>query len=772
MRLPRQPKEIVKERQALAPYNFVALPDRIVKVSSLSDELKERFPQAALPRQDSFNSQRHSGRIECTLTTSSPTYVRAALTIQQVKEGMKSKDTPDFFYVEPGIPVIPGSTLRGMLHAALEIVSYSKVSQVSATPLVYRAVGDTTSHGDSYRDRVMRVDKKTKKCEPKVLGGYMVKRGSDWFIRPAKMIKGSTFGILREPERASFYFRDLRQKLELIDGCRNAYRVFVRLGEYEYQKVGGGFDSGRLNVFDSQATPKSGWIEGTLALSGTMASKRSEAVIFAPDSDARADADLLKLTDDQVAAYREQKSKEQEKILGKDGALNDGQPIFYTLNDDSDTAQDKPVEFFGHCRMLRLPYPKSPLDFVPQNLRAEDEIDLTEAIFGFTKNSRSAEPKAYAGRVSFSDAQLLSNPDDVWLAPHRPITPKILGSPKPTCFQHYLVQPTPNKFEIGKDRRGKPKYETRLADYGVTNTVIRGNKLYWHKGEATLKDIELEAAPDEKSKDNVSTSIRPLRAGVDFRFEIRFDNLSDVELGSLLWILKIAANDGYRLKLGMGKPLGLGAVKIDSTLRLIDRAARYAKLFDDSKWSEGVKDEREVEDVRQRSVAEFERFVIAQVDQPGVRNLVELDRIQEFLLLMSWPGPAKERTRYMEISLRDPREKSGKRNEYRRPEDRPVLPPPAVVVSGEPAGATRPTSPVAPVVPGEKLLAGEVKAFGLGPQKSYGFIKPDVGGPDVYVPLAALPEGIRTLVRGKRVRYVLLEDGEESTRPKAKKVLV
>lgn len=174
-----------------------------------------------------------------------------------------------------------------------------------------------------------------------------------------------------------------------------------------------------------------------------------------------------------------------------------------------------------------------------------------------------------------------------------------------------LVQTQPNKFEIGRDKLGKPKYETRLADYTDPQAAIRGHKLYWHKGEVTLGDIESQG----KAKDAVLTRIRPLRAGVEFRFRIRFDNLSDVELGALLWTLQIAADDRYRLKLGMGKPLGLGA------------------------------------------------------------------------------------------------------------------------------------------------------------NKSYGFIKPYGGGPDVFVRLDALPPGQTTLVQGRRVRYVLHEDGEETTRPKAKSVL-
>lgn len=50
------------------------------------------------------------------------------------------------------------------------------------------------------------------------------------------------------------------------------------------------------------------------------------------------------------------------------------------------------------------------------------------------------------------------------------ITPSILASPKPTTFQHYLVQTSDEKPEL-KHYASQPNQDT----------VIRGHKLYWHK---------------------------------------------------------------------------------------------------------------------------------------------------------------------------------------------------------------------------------------------------------------------------------------------------
>ena len=171
-----------EEHAAKAPYNFVPLPERVVTVD----------PEQ-LPDQDVYDAARHTGWIKCKLTTFSPLYVRAALMPEEfervqdatreaklpVRERVRNK--PDFFYAEDRLhPVIPGSSLRGMLRALVEIVSYGKMQWVADRQLVYRAVGDTTSHGEGYRERLMRFDgegyedgKRYYSYTPLMKAGYM-----------------------------------------------------------------------------------------------------------------------------------------------------------------------------------------------------------------------------------------------------------------------------------------------------------------------------------------------------------------------------------------------------------------------------------------------------------------------------------------------------------------------------------------------------------------------------------------------------------------------
>jgi len=254
------------------------------------------------------------------------------------------------------------------------------------------------------------------------------------------------------------------------------------------------------------------------------------------------------------------------------------------------------------------------------------------------------------------------NQTGVWL---QQITPKILSSPKPTTFQHYLTQQQPDELDSGKrDKKGNPKMELRLDHYASPPphpTTIRGYKLYWHRGEVGLYDLEEQSRMDW-STDTQHTSIKPVKPGVTFRFRIYFENLRDYELGALLWALILPGEPekDYCHSLGMGKPLGMSAVKITPTLYLGDRASRYSKLFEGDDWHRG---EIRCPDL-QPFIRAFEHFVLDRMDKQErgqAQSLREVERIQMLLRILEWPGPDPNLTRYMALE------------EFKK---RPVLPDP------------------------------------------------------------------------------------------------
>jgi CRISPR-associated protein (TIGR03986 family) len=663
--LPKHLKKVPEDRKAIAPYNFVELPDKVVPAEPLHDC-------------NCYNLNRHTGKIKCTLTTESPLYTRCGLTPDnftdfgdtpneelEPKERLKRAE----FFSNPANhkPTIPGSSLRGMLRTLVEIVSFGKIERVSNQQhFFFRAVAanpKSDSLGEEYKSLLK-----------KVKSGFLIKQNDGWYIRPAQAIDGSPFIWVKE--------RDLSRIRTIVKMNQLGYRpqhINVSFGDTQL-KSPRRFTrtvSTNLSLYPHQ---------GVLVTSGNMLEasdnpenlhRRNHCIVATIDES----ASLLKINDEAIQHYCSALTdfQKQEPFHKKMGALQeDERPIFYCEPQDGQIE----VTLFGHSPNFRIPYSPShdgcaasAVDFIPKDLGKSDTADLADAIFGFVRNEKCEKDQALAGRVFISDAIYeKAASEDIWFTgnPERTVTPQILSTPKPTTFQHYLVQTDPEarKREL-KHYANKPDKET----------VIRGHKLYWHKGRSP--SIVLD---NPEASESQTTQIKPIKPGVSFTFTIDFENLSDVELGAILWVLKRAEDEEYRLSLGMGKPLGMGAVKITHQLHLSDRKQRYTKLFKDNNWNIG--EIFNTSDTHERCVKVFEKYVldhISEADQPNTgkaTNLEELPRIKMLLAMLSWSGPLdiERTTRYMEIQRdREPKlEPDGKEYKERR-----VLPSPLQVMEWE-----------------------------------------------------------------------------------------
>ncbi len=652
-------------RTARAPYNFVPLPEKVVVVTE------------PLPGHDVYSGL--TGRITCTLTTQSPLYTRSGMTPEDFKaygdkafhelpEDQQEKRAE--FFIRPGedTPTIPASSLRGMLRALIEIAGYAKMQWITDEPVIFRAVGDTTSLGRYYRDQLLR-ETGSKRFVPLMTAGYIERNGAGWAIRPAQNISGSTF--------ARIMIDSIPDKLPAWHSSKNARQIWVTLGANDFQPVRGGFLHLKyIPVLEATGAPQAGFQEGVLAYSGPMSSKRREAVVFPPDTGATP----IPIPDEMVRLYQEQISQEQKALLGDQGALAAHQPVFYVVD------KAEKLKFFGHVMMFRFPYKKTALDLTPPDLRSADAVDIAEALFGFVGADANDTRQSCAGRVSFLDAQLIPEQDDIWMSAHS-ITPKILGGPKHTSFQHYLTQQEPDDVETGQyDKSGTPKTELRLDHYASPpphETQIRGHKLYWHRGAVGRAEIEEADTRKVGKAPKQYTRIRPVRVGVTFEFDMHFENLRDFELGALLWALTLPGEAGktYCHRLGMGKPLGMGSVMADANLVLSDRSGgRYAALFSGDDWHLA---EDRAADVK-TYVDAFETYVLDRMDpaeRGGAPALKDVERIKMLLTMLEWREATQDwlgKTRYMQIEPD---------NEYKR---RPVLPDQIRVVEGP--GQVQPTA--------------------------------------------------------------------------------
>lgn len=662
---------------AIAPYNFVELPNKVVAAEPL-------------PSGDRYHFDRYTGKVECTLTTQSPLYIRSGL-ISSDFASEKSTNLEDLetcsaderirrtdFFKYPGqlLPVIPGSSLRGMLRTLIEIASFSKLDRVSNNQkFFFRTVAgnsNTDSVAKEYKDRV----------NPQIVqAGYLKTDGKDWYIHPAKSIKGVKFSWVREssldlPNFKKFdnplycpQYIDVSYSAVNVDNSDQAKRIFAE------------------DVGEPIAYPKH---QGVLVTSGNMklangdSPRRNHCLVFEIDSDAT----RLKIDEVAIQDYCDALTDFQKKLpfSEKTGVLKENRPVFYS------SPKQGVVGFFGQSPNFRISYSlhknghaSTVLDFLPEASRDPSVTDIADAIFGFVRQQKQDKAKLQtrAGCVFIGDAKYKADEGEVW---ERVITPQILGSPKPTTFQHYLVQPE----ETGADKAKLKHYASQqLAPNSAGETtssesIIRGHKLYWHKGNVSINKIQQIDRQEIDKKKTQYTEIKPIKKGVSFEFTIHVENLTVVELGALLWILTVAKDEKYRLSLGMGKPLGMGAVKITHTLSLSDRPQHYRQLFDNQNWhNPTLKSTLDF-------VQAFEDYMlnaehgISEADHPKqgrASKLEDIPRIKMLLAMLSWDdAPPVEKTRYMEIERTKRPQVGNDKNEYK---ERPVLPTPLDILGWE-----------------------------------------------------------------------------------------
>ena len=673
------------DRTALAPYNFVSLPSLVVAYSDDNPHNPFKIDHSQ------YDRTRWTGWIDLTIETKSPLYIRGGLEpktyedMQKQEKGEgsavanpldKIRHRPDFFKTEQnGNPVIPGSSLRGMLRTLVEIVGHGKMQPVSDRKLIYRAI-----NMGAYRKKLMD-NEPNNHYRPKIKAGFVRRDGDHWYIQPAKNINGVTYGridyrdVLRslpatvKPSRLS-NVKEIHDFLAPILAnwlrTKGAYEVGFTPEVYDYFKV--------RNIWVKQMRIKriasgygrGGMARGVLFPSGAIGSKHSEAIVFVPDGIDQPKANdwilipdgLVDANNDLVKDYQEQLTKEQQELLGENGVLQDKHPVFYVEDDSGE------LLFFGHTAMFRIPFRYSPRTLLPAAHRQEGKMDLAEAMFGMVKGNQGG----VASRIFVTDAILASdNPTDPtypWLVGPEGLTPSILASPKPTTFQHYLTQSKPDTAN-GAD----------LLTYNNVpqDTTLRGYKLYWHRGDVTAKQITAEPQAVRKAPKQY-TKIRPVRSGVRFTGRIYFENLQDFELGALWWALTLpAAKEEVCHKLGMGKPLGLGAVKITAVPNIQSISKRYKQLFADDTPTWQPATHSKTMPIIAQAVEEFEEWVQEKLGTK--QSFAALPRIRELLAMLSFPGPKPVQTRYLEIARRETTHLT-KPNEYRT---RPVLPTPTKV---------------------------------------------------------------------------------------------
>ena len=490
----------LRDKRATASYNFVPLPATVIK-SPIDGGAESDAERQANYKEYVKKHGKLSGYIELHCRTMTPVFI-----------GMGDKEGA--FFAPAGKPILPGSTLRGMVKNIFKIVTCGAMrTDKDSADIDDRALYYRSFMNKSYKAEL--VDSK------KINGQYQ------------SFTKAEPGFLIRDTLENRYYICPAQFRREKDSVLVGKHEKTILWDEYKER-------GGELACF-----------------TGPMKGKTHYTVHYAPDWGRRSP-----VSEETIARYKDDLTRDEDLDLFKlakrgeaaarfvgDDACDFVVPCFYKEKVGK-------VAHFGFGQYYRIPYPYTigGGGHLPRVIKdASAVVDYADAIFG--------RKELWGSRLAFEDAVLKE--DKGFEAAHYS---KTLGEPKPTSYQLYLEQ----------------KGEKADRDWGTENAVIRGYKLYWHQA-ANFPWRKDEA----DAKDNVDRKIRPLKAGSVFEGRIRFKNLSEVELGALLKVFSLAAKDRELcFKIGQGKGIGLGSIRIEANLILVDEVHGCEQLFAaDGDWN-------------------------------------------------------------------------------------------------------------------------------------------------------------------------------------------
>lgn len=288
-----------------------------------------------------------------------------------------------------------------------------------------------------------------------------------------------------------------------------------------------------------------------------------------------------------------------------------GCPIWFTLEDDE-------VKSIGISKYHRVPAEKRSIDMLPSNHRKEFEsrnniknkyeknpypLSNTEILFGTSET--------HSSKLRFTDA----TSDNAKFA-QEPLLLKPLLSPKIKSANLYLTA-----------KKGRPNWEDQEKDQ-----ELRGFKRYYHKSENYKNRYDDESSGNK----SLQSFIRPIEPNCVFEGAIYFKNLSEVELGGLLFVIKLQKD--LRHSLGMGKPYGLGQIKLTAdALNIFDVSNRYSSLAN-----------QKIEVDQTACIKAFENYILKEISVENKKSLWELDRFKKLKgLLMLREASDNKKSEYM-----------------------------------------------------------------------------------------------------------------------------
>lgn len=526
-----------------------------------SPQAKEGTELARGPAPNLLETKGHTGTIHCRLKTASPLFIKG----NKISTENSGHETYEFFK-SGDKHTIPGSSLRGMIRSVFEAVTNSTYQILNENdenvPLFYR--GDPNKMAANLIPaRIIKTEEG--KMAAELMTGYVSKQD----IKQNRKIHYAAW-ILRYKDKwrgngSSDYHR--RKVVHVSKDISHGDEVYAILSDepIRHQRFFHFWNVLEINKDKYKLSDPSKAIKGYYYESGlNFPRKHDERFFFRADEAFLKDkggypfpkivfplSEQVQRRYNQLLENYREVNKDKQSMEGLEFSrhirekenLKENDLLYVELNEEkTEVVAMYPV------MISRTQYMVSVLDLLPEHLRAPqsaNELCPAARLFGWVKQKKGEEENegqmALRSRVKVSDGKLAK------LSGTFPITFKPLDAPKPTAVPMYLRPADPNAPSA------KGRYFKKGYDAGSQEVTIRGRKMYLAHSEWKRESYR------ERTKFNISAK-DVVDSGSEFTFEITFQDLTDVELGALLWTLQL--EDGMMHRLGYAKPLGYGHVKI------------------------------------------------------------------------------------------------------------------------------------------------------------------------------------------------------------------
>ncbi len=499
---------VINRSQFINPYNFVPVDLKNTKRSNAVERTEERM----------------TGYFQCQLRCRTPLAIPDTEHSEEVK-GLRSPEERGPHYKYPFFsvndrPVIPGSAVRGVIRSVYETITNSCFGSVQGNPsitarssrafqpglLVMEQSGWKLYQAKKYLvvvDHEFYDEKSLKRydilCYRNLAG--QCKTGAAVWFEPAEDQNGKELSYIKERNGRSIPIGPYVKRLEARSSDRAMQRGYVCIGEKSQGRHFQGVFQRKRPVPDVEIS----------------------------------DADIQRL-EDVLEEYRDEKKNKlypnahkgypDYAYAKKKGVI----PVYYSVENRK--------LYMTFTALGRKAYNRRWDDIAGSKSHSRcsgrDRLCPACALFG------TAEGDKFGSRVRFSDAKYTGNLKDCLNS--EGTTFAELGSPRPSYLPFYL-----------RELRTNTDYS---AGYDSNQMEIRGRKFYWHHVPDTDRRVP---------RNNRNATFETVRENAKFEFRIYFDGITKRQLELLAMAVHLNENDlgGHMChKIGHGKPLGYGSVKI------------------------------------------------------------------------------------------------------------------------------------------------------------------------------------------------------------------